>query len=171
MNSLKHSMRQMFEERRADYGIRYGNTLEDGLLEKIINLSLLNERIFKAQPWRVIAVKSDEGKQRLYNLLNSAKVLDSAVILIILLPFNYSPIEKASANSQPVTISLTYAAKYYGVDCYPIYDFDPGIIAKEFDVGEGREIISIICLGYFSYLHPASLQTKNRSYSETVKEI
>jgi len=77
--------RRIFEERRAVNFFDPKQELESSTLQAIINLAVLAPSAFNLQPWRVIAVKSAAGKQRLYHQAsNQAKILEAPVTLIII---------------------------------------------------------------------------------------
>ncbi|NOY95320.1 MAG: nitroreductase family protein [Chlorobi bacterium] len=74
----------LFRERRSANFFDKNKELEQTLLEEIINLAVLAPSAFNLQPWRIIAVKTQESKKRLFNLSNQQdKVLEAPVTLII----------------------------------------------------------------------------------------
>lgn len=76
--------RRIIEERRAVNFFDPKQELASSTLQAIINLAVLAPSAFNLQPWRVIAVKSQDGKQRLYRQAsNQAKILEAPVTLII----------------------------------------------------------------------------------------
>ena len=75
---------KLFTERRSVNYFDKNKSLSEELLKKIINMAVLAPSAFNLQPWRIIAVKTDSGKQRLFELANKQeKVLDAPVTLII----------------------------------------------------------------------------------------
>ncbi len=78
-------LKQIFEARRSINFFDPEKKLEDGLLEKIINLASLAPSAFNLQPWELIAVMSEEAKRKLFPLTNNQqKVLDAPVTLILI---------------------------------------------------------------------------------------
>ena len=78
------NLKQVFEDRRSINFFDTNKGVEDELLKDIINLSVLAPSAFNLQPWEIIAVKSNEAKERLYKLSNSQpKILEAPVTLII----------------------------------------------------------------------------------------
>ncbi len=78
------NLKQVYEERRSINFFDKNKGLEDGLLKDIINLAVLAPSAFNLQPWEIIAVKSEDAKERLHKLSNSQpKILEAPVTLII----------------------------------------------------------------------------------------
>ncbi len=76
--------KHFFNERRSVNHFDKNRTINDTLLKDIINLAVLAPSGFNLQPWRIIAVKTYENKQKLYNLANQQeKVTNAPVSLII----------------------------------------------------------------------------------------
>ena len=77
--------KNLFNERRSVNHFDKNRPVEDTLLEEIVNLAVLAPSGFNLQPWRIVAVKTEESKQKLYNLANNqVKVLEAPVTLIII---------------------------------------------------------------------------------------
>jgi nitroreductase len=75
----------LFEERRSVGDFDKSKDLEETLLKEIINMAVLAPSAFNLQPWRIIAVKTEEGKKKLYNLANQQeRILEAPVTLIII---------------------------------------------------------------------------------------
>ncbi|MGL4905113.1 MAG: nitroreductase family protein, partial [Cetobacterium sp.] len=53
------------------------------LFEEIINEAVLAPSSFNLQPWSIIAVKSDEGKEKLFSACTQPKVKEAAMTLIL----------------------------------------------------------------------------------------
>lgn len=80
MSDVKQSM----EARRSVNFFDPAQDLSPATLQSIINLAVLAPSAFNLQPWRIIAVKSPEGKQRLYAKANKQdKILEAPVTLIM----------------------------------------------------------------------------------------
>ena len=79
------SFKELAEKRRSVNFFDPEKELEDKLLKKIINLAVLAPSSFNTQPWKIIAVKSKDGRKKLYEeACNQEKVLKAPVTLIIL---------------------------------------------------------------------------------------
>ena len=75
----------VINNRRAVNYFDKSKPIEESLLREIINTAVLAPSAFNLQPWRVIAVKTEQAKQDLYDLSNrQPKVLDAPVSLIII---------------------------------------------------------------------------------------
>ena len=74
----------LFLERRSVNFFDANKVLKEETLKEIIDLAVLAPSAFNLQPWRIIAVKSPEAKQKLFDLSNQQpKVLDAPVTLIL----------------------------------------------------------------------------------------
>lgn len=169
MDNLKYQMRHMFELRK---GIPCDNDkfLDDGLLEKILNLSILNPSVFDSNPYSILAVTSNEYKHKLYNLMNLNRyIMDSAAVLL-LFEKNQEDMLKSSYLCSLAEISLKYSSKYYGVDC-SVIDTKGIILPELFKSGfEGQELKIIVCLGYFKNLFE-DIKKTTPEFSRVVMEI
>lgn len=77
-------LKELYENRRAVNFFDKNKKIDDRVLEDIINLAVLAPSAFNLQPWKIIAVKSEDAKKRLYPLaFNQAKILEAPVTLII----------------------------------------------------------------------------------------
>lgn len=77
-------VKKLYEERRSVNYFDKSKNLNESLLRRIVDLAVLTPSAFNLQPWRIIAVKSDDGKQKLYEFSNQQpKVLNAPVTLII----------------------------------------------------------------------------------------
>lgn len=174
MSSLKHELRQMYESGRSVNLFDGTEHLEEGLLERILNLSLLNPSVFPSQPWSVLAIKSSLSKQKLASLCkNDTALLHSAVCLIILkdsVPSSKEPVFPANDRQLLIT-SLMYACKFFAVDSHAIEFFDTDSIQKYFHVDSGFTIEMLAGLGYFGGAGPLLPGSAMKRYSQAVKEI
>lgn len=74
----------LFLERRSVNFFDANKDLKVDTLKQIIDLAVLAPSAFNLQPWRIIAVKSAEAKQQLFDLSNKQpKVLEAPVTLIL----------------------------------------------------------------------------------------
>jgi len=77
--------KQLLLERRSVNFFDKNIELSDSVLKDIINLAVYAPSAFNLQPWRIIAVKSDESKKLLFELSNKQeKVMDAPVTLILI---------------------------------------------------------------------------------------
>ena len=77
--------KHLFNERRSVNYFNKNKSLSEEQLKDIVNMAVLAPSAFNLQPWRIIAVKTDAGKQRIFGLANKQeKVLDAPVTLIII---------------------------------------------------------------------------------------
>lgn len=75
----------VLNNRRSVFSFDPEKDLEDDLLRKIINKSTLAPSSYNLQPWRILAVKSQEMREEVYeNACSQQKVLDAPVLLVIL---------------------------------------------------------------------------------------
>lgn len=147
--------------------------LENGILEKIINLSFFNLRHYCACEWRIIAARSRKSIQRLYRLSNYLEdVIDSDAVLIVV---NCAPEENAvehfRCHNDLVSMSIMYAAKFYGVRFKRLDTLDRESLRYEFNIGEGEDISSVICLGGPNRFELPLHLGKKRVYKDVVCEI
>ena len=76
--------KSLMEERRSVNFFDAAQPLKPELLRQIVELASLAPSAFNLQPWRLIAVRSAEGRQRLWQLAQQQpKVLEAPVTLII----------------------------------------------------------------------------------------
>ncbi len=76
--------KELFSERRSITFIDKDRGLSDQTLKEIINLAVMAPSAFNLQPWRIIAVKTEDSKKKLFELSNKQdKVLEAPVTLII----------------------------------------------------------------------------------------
>ncbi len=87
----------LFNERRSVNFFDKTKEIDMQTVKEIINFAVLAPSAFNLQPWRIIVVKSDSSKERLFNLSNTQdKVKEAAVNLILVGKKN------AWDNSNPV---------------------------------------------------------------------
>lgn len=78
-------LKEIFEERRSVNFFDENKDLDEETLKKIINLAILAPSAFNLQPWEIIAVKSKEAKEKLYNVaMQQPKILVAPVTLIMI---------------------------------------------------------------------------------------
>lgn len=77
--------KNIFTERRSVNNFDITKKIEDSLIKEIINLGVYAPSAFNLQPWRVIVVKTDENKKKLFKLSNQQpKVLEASATVIII---------------------------------------------------------------------------------------
>lgn len=77
-------LRETFKARRSVNFFDPHKPLSEDTLQNIIDLAVLAPSAFNLQPWRIIAVRSDAAKEKLFRLSNNqAKVKEAPVTLII----------------------------------------------------------------------------------------
>ena len=57
--------KNLFNERRSVNHFDRNRPVDDTILEKIVNMAVLAPSGFNLQPWRIVAVKTEETKQKL----------------------------------------------------------------------------------------------------------
>ena len=84
-NMINMETKKLFTERRSINFFDKTREIDDQYLKKIINLAVLAPSAFNLQPWRIVVTKSQESKQKLFDLSNKQdKVLDASVNLILI---------------------------------------------------------------------------------------
>ncbi|NOX65974.1 MAG: nitroreductase family protein [Chlorobi bacterium] len=75
----------LFDERRSVNFFDKDKNIEESQIKEIINLAVLAPSAFNLQPWRILVVKSEEKKKRLFDLANQQeKILEASATLIII---------------------------------------------------------------------------------------
>jgi len=80
-------------------------------------------------------------------------------------------IKFAESNAGLLSMSIMYAAKHYGVDSHAMSGIDFEGIKKEFAVEGNKEVVMIICLGYFDESNQLYPKAPRRTYKELVKTV
>lgn len=76
---------KLYNERRSVSFFNKNKDISANTLKEIINLAVLAPSAFNLQPWRIIVVKTDESKKKLFDLSNKQdKVLEAPATLIII---------------------------------------------------------------------------------------
>lgn len=77
-------IKRIYEERRSVNNFNPQKEISNTQLKEIVDLAVLAPSAFNLQPWRILAVKSPEQKERLMALSNNQpKVKEASVVLII----------------------------------------------------------------------------------------
>ncbi len=75
---------QMIQNHRSVNYFDPAKKIDHETLKKIINLAVHAPSAYNLQPWRIIAIESDEAKEKLWNLAyKQPKIKDAAVNLLI----------------------------------------------------------------------------------------
>lgn len=201
---------QVYDTRRAVNFFDKEKSLPEETLKNIINMAVLAPSAFNLQPWEIIAVSSDEAKEKLHAVANKQpKILEAPVTLIIVGNRNgfeaanpvwqdkidaaggdpakvkgsmeaaarlYGSTEErkikfAESNGGLIGMSILYSAKYHGVDSHPMSGVDFQGIKEAFNLGEGKEAVLLISLGYHDEKRPLHNRGKRRGYDEVVTVI
>jgi hypothetical protein len=85
MYSLKYEMRKLFEEKEPITDLYGMNMLEEGLLQKILNLSAANLPAFDNRIWDIITVKSQVYRKKLYTLSDDNPDVANAKELLLVM--------------------------------------------------------------------------------------
>jgi hypothetical protein len=142
-------MRQLYEKHSAMAFIENNKGFEDGLLEKILNLAFAGLSMYSSKLWEITAVKSPVLLQKLYKAAGDKRIAECAYTLIICDRSTEYSIRAKGHDIDLLSLSISYAAKFYCVDCCRIRDFDERSVARELCVGNQHDIAAIICLGFF----------------------
>ncbi len=86
---MESEYEDFLELQRARRSVNYFDSekeVDDKLLKKIIDRAVLAPSSFNLQPWRILAVKSQEKREEIYNrgVCEQEKVIQAPVLLIIL---------------------------------------------------------------------------------------
>ncbi|MGE0078125.1 MAG: nitroreductase family protein [Bacteroidales bacterium] len=76
--------KKLFTERRSVNFFDKSKDLDIETLKNIVNLAVYAPSAFNLQPWRMIVVKSDESKEKLFNLANKQPKIKEASATLIL---------------------------------------------------------------------------------------
>lgn len=115
---------QVYDNRRAVNFFDKEKPLAEATLKNIINLAVLAPSAFNLQPWDIIAVRSEEAKQKLHGAANrQPKILDAPVTLIVVgnrkgfeasNPVWQDKIDAAGGDPAKVKGAMEAAARLYG---------------------------------------------------------
>lgn len=77
--------KKLFTERRSANFFDKNKQIDEQQIREIVDLAVLAPSAFNLQPWRIIVVKSDERKQKLFELANKQpKFLEAPITFIII---------------------------------------------------------------------------------------
>jgi nitroreductase len=201
------TLKQIYDTRRSVNFFDKEKPISDELLENIINMAVLAPSAFNLQPWEIIAVKSEEAKQKLHAVANKQpKILEAPVTLIIVGKRNAfdasnpvwqdkieaaggdpakvkgsmdaaarlygssdeKKVKFAESNGGLIAMSIMYAAKSFEVDSHPMSGIDFAGIKEAFELGEGKEAVMLISLGYHDEKRPLHGRAKRRGFDQIV---
>lgn len=116
--------KKLFNDRRSVNYFDKNKSLSPGLVKDIVNMAVLAPSAFNLQPWRILVVKSNDAKQKLFNLANQQpKVLDAPVTLVLIgnqqgyddsNPVWEEMLKSVGGNSDMVNGAKNAAAYLYG---------------------------------------------------------
>lgn len=171
MASLKQEMREMFEKRHPMEFSERDSRFEDGLLEKIINLTFASLCPYSSRRWQMIAVKNPLMLQKLYRHINDKRILASSVALLVTYPPGSPEAGSLENDICLLSLSLAYSAKYYCIESFATRNFSSDALIREFSLETHSPITIVAGLGAFHDI-PASLSVHTRYvYSDIVKEL
>ncbi|MDF2571235.1 MAG: mhqN [Sporomusa sp.] len=85
MLDQKPDFKELAEARRSVNFFDPRKPLDDQTLKEIINLAVFAPSCFNAQPWQIIAVKSKEKREEIYNTAcKQPKVVEAPVLLAVI---------------------------------------------------------------------------------------
>lgn len=179
----------MFDEKYNTYDYR---KVDSGTLSKIINLSVLNPRIFTNPDWNIIIVNSPEYKQKLYSFSGGQQIiLDSEAILLVVakktgsedsyymeaslefdLPGNMAVQQKSEDNvSSLIFTSVLYSAKYFGLDSCLVSSMDFDQIKQAFKIDSNRKVLAAVCIGDLGAFPLPDSSIRRADYGNVVREV
>lgn len=176
----------LFTQRRSVNFFDPKKEVSESLLKDIIETGVTAPSAYNLQPWEIIAIKSEEGKKKLFdNAFNQAKILEAPVTLLIIGDYEgfsesnpawdelkamvgeeavngyiqfagnlygstpERKIKFAESNAGLLAMSLMYAAEAHGIKSHPMSGMDFEGVKKAFNIGENKEVVMAIALGYF----------------------
>ena len=189
MTSLKQEMRQRYEKHSSMAFYEDNSSFEEGLLEKIMNYAFANLSPYSSKRWNITAVKSPVLLQKLYKATNERRIAECAIALIVCgcsgqaseyvqergIPrkndTEYRDLQEYHLQDlELLALSVSYAAKYYCIDCITIKTFDREPVSREFALDRKQPAAAILCLGFFKDEAFSTPSVKN-FYSNTVRII
>lgn len=106
-------LKNIYEERRSVNFFDTNKELSEAKLKEIIDLAVLAPSAFNLQPWRIIAVKSKQGKEKLFNLANQQPKVKEAPYSLIMVGD-----KKAFRDENRVWADIEAAAGKEGMEGY-----------------------------------------------------
>ncbi|MDP4091990.1 MAG: nitroreductase family protein [Bacillota bacterium] len=115
-------LNKVFEERRSVNFFNPQKQIEEETLKNIINLAVLAPSAFNLQPWELIAVQSEEAKNKLFPLTgNQPKIKEAPVTLIVVGDLEgYKP-ENTAWNDLEIMLNNKQALENYQKNAYSLY--------------------------------------------------
>ena len=113
-----------FKERRSVNFFNKEKKLDIQLVKEIVDLAVLAPSAFNLQPWRIIVVESESGKEKLKSLSNNQEKVTEAAVTLILIgnkngwndnnPVWVEMLQSVGGNQQMVDGAKGAAAYLYG---------------------------------------------------------
>lgn len=198
-------LKKVFEDRRSVNFFDKEKALDEQVLRDIVDLAGSAPSAFNLQPWELVIVKSDEAKEKLYQVAyKQPKILEAPVTLIVVGDkegYNSSnpawseladmmggmdnikgyldmaaglygtsearKLKFAESNSGLYAMALMAAAQNFGVASHPMSGIDFDGLKEAFNLGENKEVVMLISLGYFD----ESKQLYPRRSRKTFEEV
>ena len=171
MINLKQEMREMFEKHSAMEFNERNSRLEEGLLEKIINLAFANLCPYSGSHWQIIAVRTPIMLQKLYRHLNDKRILDSSVALLVTCPCCGQESGSMEGDIGLLSLSLAYSAKYYCIGSFVTRSFDSDALVREFSLKTQCPVTAVAGLGTYHEIPAPLTMHKRYVYSDIVREL
>lgn len=169
--NLKQEMREMFEKHPAMEFNQRNSRFEDGLLEKIINLTFAGLCTFSGRRWQIVAVKTPLMLQKLYRLLDDRRILESSVALLVTHPIPGPDSGGFEADIGLLSLSLAYSAKYYCIGSFSTRDFSSDALIREFALEPHCPVYAVAGLGTYQEASAPLAAHARYVYSDIVKEL
>lgn len=80
-------------------------------------------------------------------------------------------IKFGEVNTGLFAMSIMYAAEYYGLNSHPVGGINFEGIKKDFNIEDEKEVVMLICLGYFNESKTLNPRKKRKSFEEIVEII
>jgi nitroreductase len=119
-------VRKLFEERRSVNFFDSSKLLSDSVVKEIVDLAVLAPSAFNLQPWRLIMVKTEESKKKLFEQANKQKKILEAPVTLILVgnKEGYADsnqvwaemLQSVGGNAEVVDGAKQAAASLYGIN-------------------------------------------------------
>lgn len=171
MTYLKQEMRELFEKHSAMEFNERNSRLEEGLLEKIINLAFANLCPYSGREWQIIAIRNPIMIQKLYRLLNDKRILDSSVALLVTAPCSSRESGSIDGDIGLLSLSLACSAKYYCIGSFFTRSLDNDALVREFSLKTQGPIVTVAGLGIFHEIPGPQPIHKRYVYSDIVREL
>lgn len=168
---LKQEMREMFEKRNAMAFNERNSRLEEGLLEKIVNLAFANLCRYSGKLWEISVIKTPVLLQKLYRLTNDKRIPESSAVLLVADP---GPGARSGGTEEDIgllSLSFEYAAKYYCIESFVTRDINSDAVIREFSLAKSSPVIAAAGFGVYREISAPGRLHARYVYSDIVKEL